>query len=106
MTEKMWTGMTDRLFLATGLYDPETKEGCTNHSIRRTAVQWAGRCWLNPIDAKNTGRWKTMQEMGKYFAQGSADKEKAMEGAMHDPVLSMWVWKPNTVASFDGRDMM
>ena len=106
MTETMWTGMTDRLFLATSLYDPETKEGCTNHSIRRTGVQWAGRCWLNPIDAKNTGRWKTMQEMGKYFGQGSVDKEKAMEGAMHDPILSMWVWKPNTVASFDGRDMM
>ena len=106
MSEAMWTGMTDRLFLATGLYDKKTKKGCTNHSIRRTAVQWAGRCWVNALDAKNTGRWKTYDDMSDYFAQGGVDRAKAVEGATHDPVLSMWVWKPNTVASYDGKNQM
>ena len=60
------------------------------HSILRTTVQWAGRCWVNALDAKNTGRWKTFQEMGKSLhSGGGADKENAMEGATHDPVHSL-----------------
>ena len=95
-----------------GLYTPADKEkgtpahGCTNHAIRKTAVQWAARCKGSILDIKNNGRWKTMEEIAKYHSQGSVQRNLATEGGKKDGIWGMWAWKPVTVASFDGRDQM
>ena len=47
-----------------------------------------------------------MEILAKYMGQGAIDKNKASEGVGHDPVEQVWVWKPVTVASFDGLDSM
>ena len=77
--------------------------GCTNHSIRRTAAQWAGRCLARDMDVLNNGRWKDYNTMSKYVAQGKCERELAIDGGAEDPIWSVWVWKPCTVPSFDGR---
>lgn len=135
LNESQWVSMTQRLFtqassqhtpllfdlsslyaplpfLQTGLYTPADKTtntkaaGCTNHAIRKSSVQWAGRCLGAALDAKNNGRWKTFDIMALYHAQGSARREKLCENGGKDPIFGMWVWKSVTVASLDGRDQM
>ena len=69
LTPDSWTNQTDMMFKKAGLYtakhfDQEKqvvvpKRGCTNHSIRRSAAQWAGRCDAREVDVRNAGRWKT-----------------------------------------------
>jgi len=94
------------------LYTPADKatntkaSGCTNHAIRKSAVQWAGRCLGAALGAKNNGRWKTFDVMALYHAQGSARREKLCKNGGKDPIFGMWVWKPVTVVSLDGRDQM
>jgi len=58
------------------------------------------------LDIKNNGRWKTLEELSKYHAQGSIDRMKAMEGNVIDGIWRMWVWKHVTLARVDGRDQM
>ena len=128
MTEAVWSGMTARLFTAADKYSPAVYEtvtrldahgqeqrikvkvqdatGCTNHAIRRTAIQWCGRCLGNPLDGKNNGRWKTYEEMAGYHAQGAVDRNKLTEGGGKDPIWGMWVWKPTTPPGMDGRNQM
>ena len=80
-------------------------KGCTNHSIRRTAAQWAGRCNARELDVRNAGRWKTFEELAKYMSQGHVDRNKAREKAADkkDPIMKVWVFRPVTVADLDGR---
>ena len=111
LPEAHWTTMTDFLFKRTGLYTPRNqskgikKKGCTIHAIRRTACQWAGRCKGSPLDAKNTGRWKTFDEMARYHAQGMQAAGEYTNGAV-DPIFKMWLWKPTSVAGWDGQDQL
>ena len=116
MTPEQWEARTDTIFKQAGLYVPahrdedgiyHRKKGCTNHSIRRSAAQWAGRCGGREIDVRNTGRWKTMEELAKYMAQGAVDKttaQRAVKG--DDPVRTIWWWQPTAIPGLDGRDQM
>jgi hypothetical protein len=114
--EDAWVGMTNRLFVATGLYTlavPATAcekrvpgKGVTNHGIRKTALQWAGRCKGNPLDGKNTGRWKTYEEMAGYHADGAVKRASLTENGGKDPIWRIWVWKPTTAPGADGRSQM
>jgi hypothetical protein len=89
----------------TGKYVPPS--GCTNHSIRRSAAQWAGRCLGNVIDVKNNGRWKSMDQMSQYVAQGAVDRNRHIQDNKGtDPIWGIWVWKPISVAGEDGRNQM
>ena len=93
--------MTRTLFTNAGLYTAAVYDkhgevaseasGCTNHAIRRTAIQWCGRCKGNPIDGKNNGRWKTYDEMAEYHAQGAVDRAQNTLGGAKDPIWAMWV---------------
>ena len=81
MTPTAWAAVTGKIFTAAGVYKPahfdqatQTRvpaAGCTNHSIRRSAAQWAGRCDGRTHDVANNGRWKSFEEMMKYLAQGA-----------------------------------
>ena len=116
MSEPQWELMTTTIFKHSGLYvaahrDEDggyhEKKGPTNHSIRRSAAQWAGRCGAREVDVRNTGRWKTMEELAKYMAQGAVDKIKAqrkVKGA--DPLRKIWWWQPTAEPGVCGRDMM
>lgn len=122
LSPDQWVRMTTRLFTVAGLYVPAGKlgtftgddsdsshskpQGCTNHSIRKSALQWAGRCLAVPIDAKNNGRWKSWDVMARYFGQGVAQRAEYTEGGRKDPIFKMWVWKPVTTPGHDGRDQM
>ena len=128
LPESHWTRRTTRLFTAVNLYKPAVYEvvtkkdgdgqpyrvrvkvqdatGCTNHAIRRSAIQWCGRCLGNPLDGKNNGRWKTYEEMAGYHAQGAVDRSLLTEGGGKDPIWGMWVWKPTTPPGMDGRNQM
>lgn len=106
MTPDMWTTITDRLFKQAGLYDPTTKKGCTNHSIRRSSAQWAGRCGARELDVRNNGRWKTMELLAIYMGQGAYKAAEAKEAEGYDPLEKIWWWKPVTVAGFNGLDAM
>ena len=104
--------MTERLFIVAGLYskaaDGEPAKGCTNHSIRRSSAQWAGRCGAQEMWVRNNGRWKTMEELAKYMAQGAKIRDESVEtaGDEVDPIRRIWFYKPVTVGSFDGNDEM
>ena len=102
LAEGMWCGMTSRIWAAVGLH----ALGCTNHSIRVTACQWCGRCGGTVLDAKNTGRWKTTQEMSRYFQEGAREGTRLREGGGKDPLLKMWIWRPCTIGGEDGRSQM
>jgi len=118
MSEKVWTGATTKLFTAAGLYTPahdvpgveeETTvkieaKSCTNHSLRRSAAQWAGRCNAATTDVANAGRWKTFTEMMKYLAQGAKTRLERQEDQGCDPIFSTWVFKPVTVGGESTRN--
>lgn len=119
MNPDVWVGMTNRLFADTGLYDPKGAEefddddgvighskGCTNHAIRKTACQWAGRCDANPLDVKNAGRWKSYEQMSEYHSQGAAKRRKNTRNGARDPIRRVWVWKPTCEAGVDGKNQM
>ena len=97
-----------------GLYKPKHLDsqgrvvegnGCTNHSIRRTAAQWAGRCHAQEMDVRNAGRWKSMDCLSRYMEQGFVDRAKAVKKAADkkDPIFKLWVFRPVTVPGVDGR---
>jgi hypothetical protein len=97
------------LFLSqAGLYFPEREEkkGCTNHAIRKSAVQWAARCGGSLLEIRNNGRWKSFEDIATYYAQGMYQSESAKENFGEDGIRRMWVWKPVTAAAFDGRDQL
>jgi hypothetical protein len=107
--------MTTRLFTVTGLYHPThvddnnneiDAKGCTNHGIRKTACQWAGRCMAHPIDCKNNGRWKGYDQMSQYHSQGAAKRQAITDKGGNDPIWKVWVWKPSGVSMMDGKDQM
>lgn len=83
------------------------KQGCTNHSIRRSAAQWAGRCGAREVDVKNAGRWLSMEVMARYMAQGAQMRDDYEDdGRGEDPIFSVWCFKKVTSATPDGRDAM
>ena len=103
-----WTGATTKLFTAAGLYFPAHTNaegvkidacGVTNHGIRRSATQWAGRCGGRQLDVMNNGRWRTLEEMAKYMAQGATRRRQHEQDSGVDPIFSTWVWKPVTIGA-------
>ena len=119
--EKVWTGMTNHWFVQAGLRTPGRPanrdtgqprmkpKGCSNHSIRRSAAQWAGRCGAREMDVRNAGRWRSMAILAKYMAQGAVQREAYEddeEGAQEDPIFSMFVFKKVTSAGIGGLDIM
>ena len=118
MTPNTWSYQTDAMFKKSGLYIPlhydnEKKVlvqrwGCTNHSIRRSAAQWAGRCDAKEVDVRNTGRWLSMEELAHYMAQGAKLSEAAMEASASgtDPIYDIWAFRPVCIASADGQDAL
>ena len=113
LPETTWTGATRRMFTAAGLYTPGyvdedtghrvLAQGVTNHGIRRSACQWAGRCGAKETDVMNNGRWKTVTEMIKYMAQGATTRNRHELDSGTDPIFKTWVWKPVTMASESTR---
>ena len=114
VSESAWVGATTKIFTACGLYKPGWKDKetgryhkpsrprghgnpVTNHGIRRSAAQWAGRCGGREIDVKNNGRWKSMVEFAKYMAQGFALRTKKEKDFGEDPIFKTWVWKSPTI---------
>ena len=125
VTDTCWCGMTNHWFEKVGIRvgghaasrDPDTDEyisargarGATNHSIRRSAAQWAGRCGAREMDVRNAGRWRSMQILAKYLGQGAMEREAYEddeEGPCQDPIFRMWVFKRVTAASDAGLDIM
>jgi len=64
------------------------------------------------MDVRNTGRWKSMDELAKYVSQGHVDKSKAINKAggatngAQDPIRTVWWFLPVTEAGVCGRDGM
>ena len=119
MNPYVWVGMTDRLFVGTGLYDHNGaiefddddgvtahNKGCTNHAICKTACKWAGRCDANPLDMKNAGRWKSYEQMSEYHSQSAAKRGKNTRNGARDPIRRVWVWKPTCETGVDGKNQM
>ena len=119
MNPDVWVGMTDRLFADTGLYDPNGaiefddddgvlahSKGCTNHAIRKTTCQWAGRCDANPLDMKNAGRWKSYEQVSGYHSRGAAKGRKDTRNGTRGPISRVWVWNPTCEAGVDGKNKM
>ena len=119
--ESTWVGMTNHWFVAAGLRQKGVRgdeeegipaqqpTGCSNHSIRRSAAQWAGRCGARELDVRCAGRWRTMQILAKYMAQGAVTREAYEDdedGPQEDPIFKMWVFKRVTSAASGGMDIM
>ena len=117
LAEDAWTNATRKLFTAAGLYVPGHKnegqlegqyeyvppKGVTNHGIRRSACQWAGRCKANELDVALASRHRTYAELAKYMGQGAKMREQYEQDNMADPIFSTWVFKPVTVCSDSTR---
>jgi len=119
VTDTIWCGMTNHWFAKAGIRvqggggsegNPRMPaSGATNHSIRRSAAQWAGRCGAREMDVRNAGRWRSMAILAKYMAQGAVQREEYEddeEGPREDPIFSMFVFKKVTSASDGGLDIM
>lgn len=79
-------------------------ENCTSHSIRRSSAQWAGRCRASHSAARNCGRWKSMDILAKYIAQGN-EKRKGYRTTV-DPVEKVWYFQDPTTGTDGGHDML
>lgn len=109
INDVIWCGMTNHWFTAAKMRGPDAKEQFTNHSIRRTAAQWAGRCGAREMDVRNAGRWRSMAILAKYMAQGAVQREEYEDdedGPREDPIFTMWVFKKVTSAAQGGVDIM
>ena len=103
-----WKRMLLRWFELVGLRNAGAGAKCTSHSVRRSAAQWAGRCGARELDVRNAGRWRSMQILAKYMAQGAVTREEYEEGEepVQDPIFRMWVFKKVTSASSTSLDMV
>ena len=121
ITESQWCGMTNHLFESAGIRvngkaanrtngtPAVPSSGASNHSIRRSAAQWAGRCGAREMDVRNAGRWRTMVILAKYMGQGAIEREAYEDdedGPSEDPIFGMWVFKKVTTAGSGGLDEM
>ena len=121
VTEAEWIRMTNHWFVNAGLrtkgvpgdaeegMPAQPPTGCSNHSIRRSAAQWAGRCNAKELEVRCAGRWKSMQILAKYMAQGAITRESYEDdedGTQEDPIFKMWVFKRVTSAAAGGVDIM
>lgn len=126
LTPEMWRGMTKALFIAAGLYTPTTFEmvfdvskgkdvrqvkdeghGVTNQGIRRSALQWAGRCGAkNVIDVKNVSRHKSGDTLAIYLAQGAKRRSEKEFDHGADPIFKTWVWKVSAMPGISNRDLL
>jgi hypothetical protein len=111
-----WTHLTDRLWwtVGPGLGNSPSDRYCTNHSIRRSAAQWAGRCYAGEIAVRNNGRWRSMEILAIYMGQGHAAAAGARDQAGNgdgdvpawDPIEAIWYFQPVTVGGASGLDCM
>lgn len=116
----VWCRACHKLFTEAGLYTPSKPresevngephktqvkgKGCTTHSIRISACQWAGRCEPTMcVDARNNGRWKNVKQMLIYHRQGSAPLGY---DRLSDPINNIWVWRPVTAPGADNQQNM
>ena len=114
ISEAEWIRMTNHWFETAGIRTRGWKgvrkpTGCSNHSIRRSAAQWAGRCGAREMDVRNAGRWRSMQILAKYMAQGAVQREEYEDDdgtQRSDPIFEMWVFKKTTSAAVGGLDIM
>ena len=79
---------------------------CTNQSIRRSAAQWAGRCDAQMRDAKNTGRWRSVDMLLKYMGHGQFQRASMESGGGRDPIFVFWVYQPSTVGDASGQSLL
>ena len=105
-----WQTALKHLFTAASLYTPASNgqrgHGCTSHSIRRSAAQWASRCGGRDSDVRNTGRWKGLKHLLRYLAQGAMTREDYEDDEVEDPIFSMWVYKRTCSSRVGSRDMI
>ena len=121
LSDPQWKGMLAHWFLKAGLRTraiPASEEdgqprippkGCSSHSIRRSAAQWASRCGAREMDVRNAGRWRSMLILAKYLAQGAMQREAYEddeEGPQEDPIFKVFVFKKVTSAAASGLDIM
>ena len=120
ITETQWCGMTNHLFEQAGIrvngkpakpgvHPAIPSSGKSNHSIRRSAAQWAGRCGAREMESRNAGRWRTMEILARYMGQGTIEREEYEddeEGPRDDPIFKMWVFKKVTTSNEAGLDEM
>jgi hypothetical protein len=111
LQEYQLANMQQRIMTDAGLYDPSQpvgQRGVTGQGVRKTAIQWAGRCLGNVLDVCNTSRHKDVNQMRGYFNQGEAHRREHIgtDGTCHDPIWGVWVWKSGVVAADDGRNQL
>ena len=64
------------------------------------------RCDAREIDVRNGGRWRSMEEMARFMAQGAYMSTKAREAAGNgrDPIFDVWVFRPVCISGEGGQD--
>jgi len=57
---------------------------------------FAGRCDAREVDVRNGGRWRSMEELARYMAQGAMMSEAAIEaaGTGADPIFDLCPFRP------------
>lgn len=110
LTEGQWRIKFSALFSAAGLYNPRggtiTQRGVTPQGVRKTVCQWAGRCFGLVLDLCNNGRWKSIEDVMKYYNVGAIRSGELTAQGGVDPIWGIWPWKRVTVAALDGTKQM
>ena len=101
----MWRAVTNHLFWH-AYVNHGFQKGCTNHSIRRSSAQWAARCGATEMEIRNAGRWRCMEVLARYLAQGYQQRSEFNQEAEEDPIIRVWLFHRVTVANVDGQDIM
>jgi hypothetical protein len=83
------------------LFNAAGFQGCSSHSVRRSAAQWAGRCGANVNTIKNIGRWLCLMHCQKYTAEGVQLHDLLMRDTRGgaDPIFEFYPFNSRTAVS-------
>ncbi|KAJ1452160.1 hypothetical protein M885DRAFT_569100 [Pelagophyceae sp. CCMP2097] len=73
----------------------------TVHSVRKSAIKWASRCYGQDWEIKNnSGHADGSTSWYRYIEEGAMDRAENSLGAdnayRRDPIFSVWTWRPVT----------
>ena len=96
-----WYGMIDKIFAKI-----PSLQKCTSHSVRKSAAIWAGRCLASTSAARNCGRWKSVDVLMKYMAQGIDQRRGKDNSHKAEPQECVWLFKDPTYGTASGQDLL
>ena len=91
------------------LYTPSAPgkpaQGITNHSVRKTAAEWAARCGATTTEIAATARWLCFATVERYHKQGKdvGEEKRQNNAGESDPIREFWIYRPTHRGTANGQ---